>query len=217
MYICHFGFSWAFCCASYKSDTVIYFFFALESYIMYLLMFKWLTLILLTWRIWWAPNNSSRWQMGFNSTFKGLDDNSFSIHRTNVIINELIAWPLKKDTVRFNAQSASFIPDQSTTDLSNRKPASASMSCDSCGARVSDKSYALYIRHFDPRIRRNFSPPLFAMSSFRPLWTHNFRRLSSDFINSIGGETTCFFLLIYRWVSSVTVTVVNEPLQDKVV
>ena len=32
---------------------------------------KW-TLILLTWRIWWAPNNASRWQMGFNSTFKGL-------------------------------------------------------------------------------------------------------------------------------------------------
>jgi hypothetical protein len=31
-----------------------------------------LTLILLTWRIWWARNNASRWQMGFNSTFKGL-------------------------------------------------------------------------------------------------------------------------------------------------
>jgi hypothetical protein len=31
-----------------------------------------LTLILLTWRIWWAPNNASRWHMGFNSAFKGL-------------------------------------------------------------------------------------------------------------------------------------------------
>jgi len=31
-----------------------------------------LTLILLTWRIWWAPNKASRWQMGFNSAFKGL-------------------------------------------------------------------------------------------------------------------------------------------------
>ena len=31
-----------------------------------------LTLILLTWRIWWAPNNASKWQMGFNSAFKGL-------------------------------------------------------------------------------------------------------------------------------------------------
>jgi hypothetical protein len=31
-----------------------------------------LTLILLTWRIWWAPNNTSRWQMEFNSAFKGL-------------------------------------------------------------------------------------------------------------------------------------------------
>ena len=31
-----------------------------------------LTLMPLTWRIWWAPNNASRWQMGFNSAFKGL-------------------------------------------------------------------------------------------------------------------------------------------------
>jgi len=31
-----------------------------------------LTLILLTWRIWWATNNASKWQMGFNSVFKGL-------------------------------------------------------------------------------------------------------------------------------------------------
>jgi hypothetical protein len=31
-----------------------------------------LTLILLMWRIWWAPNNASKWQMGFNSGFKGL-------------------------------------------------------------------------------------------------------------------------------------------------
>jgi len=31
-----------------------------------------LTLILLTWKIWRAPNNASRWQMGFNSAFKGL-------------------------------------------------------------------------------------------------------------------------------------------------
>jgi len=31
-----------------------------------------LTLILLMWRIWWAPNNASRWQMGFNSVFKRL-------------------------------------------------------------------------------------------------------------------------------------------------
>jgi len=31
-----------------------------------------LTLTLLMWRIWWTPNNASRWQMGFNSAFKGL-------------------------------------------------------------------------------------------------------------------------------------------------
>jgi hypothetical protein len=31
-----------------------------------------LTIILLMWRIWLAPNNASKWQMGFNSVFKGL-------------------------------------------------------------------------------------------------------------------------------------------------
>ena len=31
-----------------------------------------LTLILLTWRKWWTPNNASKRQMGFNSAFKGL-------------------------------------------------------------------------------------------------------------------------------------------------
>jgi len=31
-----------------------------------------LTLILLTWRIWRAPNNASKWQMGFNWVFKWL-------------------------------------------------------------------------------------------------------------------------------------------------
>ena len=34
---------------------------------------SWLTLTLLTWRIWWAPNNASRWQMGFNSALKRLN------------------------------------------------------------------------------------------------------------------------------------------------
>jgi len=31
-----------------------------------------LNLILLTWRIWWDPNNARNWQMGINSVFKGL-------------------------------------------------------------------------------------------------------------------------------------------------
>ena len=43
-----------------------------SSYIS-LRFFVLLTLILLTWRIGWAPNNPSKWQMGFNSAFKGLN------------------------------------------------------------------------------------------------------------------------------------------------
>ena len=34
-----------------------------------------LTLTLLTWRIWWDSNNNRRWHMGFNSAFKGLNKN----------------------------------------------------------------------------------------------------------------------------------------------
>jgi len=37
----------------------------------YFVTFACLTLILLTWRMWWA-NNASRWKVGFNSVFKGL-------------------------------------------------------------------------------------------------------------------------------------------------
>jgi hypothetical protein len=42
-----------------------YWFFAFSS-------FATLTLILLTWTIWRAPTNASKWRMGFNSAFKGL-------------------------------------------------------------------------------------------------------------------------------------------------
>jgi hypothetical protein len=35
-------------------------------------VYLFLTLILLTWRIWWAHNNANKWQMGFNLVFKGL-------------------------------------------------------------------------------------------------------------------------------------------------
>jgi hypothetical protein len=40
-----------------------------------------LTLTLRTWRIWWAPNNASKWQIGFNSAFKGLNTSFSSLYR----------------------------------------------------------------------------------------------------------------------------------------
>jgi len=44
-----------------------------------------LTLTLPNWRIWWAPNNASRWQMEFNSAFEGLFWSSLRIE--NIIWN----------------------------------------------------------------------------------------------------------------------------------
>ena len=40
-----------------------------------------LTFSLLMWRIWWAPNNASKWQMGFNSAFKVLNNSDFCATR----------------------------------------------------------------------------------------------------------------------------------------
>ena len=56
-----------------------------------------LTLILLTWTIWRAPTNASKWRMGFNSAFKGLREE----RRLKVFEKRLlwrVFWP-KKDEV----------------------------------------------------------------------------------------------------------------------
>jgi len=34
------------------------------------------------WRIWWTPNNASKWQMGFNLAFKGLSTTPWRFVRT---------------------------------------------------------------------------------------------------------------------------------------
>jgi len=45
------------------------------------------------WRIWWAPNNASRWQMWIKSAFKGLSWQKLSVDRSHVrflVITEVI-------------------------------------------------------------------------------------------------------------------------------
>ena len=44
-----------------------------------------LTLTLLTWTIWRAHSNSSKWRMGFNSAFKGLMLSLTTLAITHVI------------------------------------------------------------------------------------------------------------------------------------
>ena len=44
------------------------------------------------WRIWWAPKNVSKWQMGFNSEFKGLICGS-TVHR--VMGHSILMLPLQ--------------------------------------------------------------------------------------------------------------------------
>ena len=50
-----------------------------------------LTLILLMWNIGWAPNNTSKWQMGFNSAFNGLKETLCSSGFSGL---EVMCWPL---------------------------------------------------------------------------------------------------------------------------
>ena len=51
-----------------------------------------LTLTPLTWKIWWAPNNTSKWQIRFNSEFRGLN------------------WTYKKLQMRVTSHFISSIP-----------------------------------------------------------------------------------------------------------
>jgi hypothetical protein len=60
-----------------------------------------LTLNPLTWKIWWSPNNASRWQMGFNSAFKGLILSSqctYSYRGRDISIYEYIQVHIRKYT-----------------------------------------------------------------------------------------------------------------------
>jgi len=46
------------------------------------------------WRIGWAPNNASRWQMGFNSAFKGLMPKWLNLWRAivNTVVTIRVPW-----------------------------------------------------------------------------------------------------------------------------
>ena len=41
------------------------------QHLIHISYFQCLTLNLLTWRIWWTPNNASKWQMGLTQRLKG--------------------------------------------------------------------------------------------------------------------------------------------------
>ena len=63
-----------------------------------------LTLILLTWRKWWAPNNASKQQMGFNSGFKGLNSNPFNPYFLRSIL--ILPFHLNSNTPRYSFPSS---------------------------------------------------------------------------------------------------------------
>jgi len=54
--------------------------------------FQILTLNPLTWRIWWAPNNASRWQIGFNSAFVGLIRTAIFLTGFRTTLKYQILW-----------------------------------------------------------------------------------------------------------------------------
>ena len=63
------------CCSIYMSPLLDPEYFGSTNYKNPWILFSLgivLTLTLLSWRIWWVPNNASKWQMRFNSAFRGL-------------------------------------------------------------------------------------------------------------------------------------------------
>jgi hypothetical protein len=58
------------------------------AYICMSLGIKGLTLYLLTWRIWWAPNNASIWEMGFDLASKGLVNRSPTMYQ-DVLVTKM--------------------------------------------------------------------------------------------------------------------------------
>ena len=64
------------------------------------------TLILLTWRIWWASNNASKWKMGFSLAFRGLIIN---MHYTEWNLTKLSTYS-EHCTESDAVEKGSFIP-----------------------------------------------------------------------------------------------------------
>ena len=44
------------------------------------------------WRIAWAPNNASKWQVGFNLAFKGLTYNFPSERHEGILVTVVFSW-----------------------------------------------------------------------------------------------------------------------------
>ena len=87
-----------------------------------------LTLILLTWRIWWVPNNASKWQIGFNLAFEGLTEEkrqgnlSQIVNQTCISIIIIIVylswiwatcWPVLVSRIQKSLQRSAMIPSAS--------------------------------------------------------------------------------------------------------
>jgi len=60
-----------------------------------------LTLNPLTWKIWWAPNNAGKWQMGFNSMFKVLKTLGKEIWVYKITCCWRLCWTEVKELVFF--------------------------------------------------------------------------------------------------------------------
>jgi hypothetical protein len=61
-----------------------------------------LTLILLMWSIWWAPNNACKWQMGFNLAFKGLNQTVTQLLTFKICVTSCFKTYISSDFRVFN-------------------------------------------------------------------------------------------------------------------
>ena len=68
---------------------------------------------MLTWRIWWASINASKWQMGFNSAFKGLMWIVQNTPSVKIRLSKVAAVPVWRFTAAQILVGSRYVSDQS--------------------------------------------------------------------------------------------------------
>ena len=96
------------------------------------------------WRIWWPPNNASKWQMGLNSVFKGLN--------RRLHTQPLIRWVpgvLSRRYIGWGVMLTHLIPASFSKTLTVYKSRGRQMICNLHQHHCEDLKTRLELKHLD--------------------------------------------------------------------
>ena len=150
-----------------------------------------LTLILLMWRIGWAPNNASRWQIGFNSAFKVLT--GFRLEpwlRIPSLMLSNFALRTQQVTWKCPVLSCPFFSSSSSSSSS------------SCSGRIRIDSCSLYPQN-------EIGPSI--SSSVRPMCLRPFALYCSACLGILFVSILCMCCSHFSWYCFITFTIFSAP------